>query len=108
MKLFNDGKPFHGSVAVSGGKLIGTTDTDYFYFFCPKCGDTQILQILDYAVTKDGPVEKYKEHRPKARRDFQIAFELWCPTCKLHDFVKLSNTGWAGGKLKDTIGFSKA
>ena len=50
-------------------------------------------------------MKKYKEQRPKARRDFQIAFELECPTCKLHDFVKVSNTGWAGGKLKHTIGF---
>jgi len=108
MKLFNDGKPFHGSAAVSGGKLTGTTDTDYFYFFCPKCADTQMLQILNYIMTKDGPVEKYKEQRPKARRDFLIAFELWCPTCELHDFVKLSNTGWVGGKLKDTIGLPNA
>ncbi|MCI0428150.1 MAG: hypothetical protein L0Z46_09065 [Nitrospiraceae bacterium] len=104
MKQFNDGKPFHGSEAVSGGKLTGTTDTDYFYFLCPKCGDTEILQILDYKVIVDGAVEKYKEERPKAKRDFQLAFELWCPSCDLHDFVKVSNTGWANGKLKDTIG----
>ena len=60
MNKFNKGMPFHGSAAVSGGKLTGTTDTDYFYFLCPKWGETQILQILDYVVTEDGPVEKYK------------------------------------------------
>jgi hypothetical protein len=104
MTKFNHGKPFHGSAAVSGGKLTGTTDTDYFYFLCPACGGRQILQILDSAVTHDGPVTEYKEHRPRAKRDFRIAFELWCPKCKLHDFVKVSNTGWQGGKLTDTIG----
>ena len=104
MKPFNDGKPFHGSEDVSNGRLTGKTDTDYFYFLCPLCGDSQMLQILDYKIITDGEVKKYKEERPKARRDFQIAFELECPTCKLHDFVKVSNMGWAGGKLKDTIG----
>ena len=103
MKQFNNGKPFHGSDAVKGGNLRGTTDTDYFYFFCPKCDDTQILQILDYKVLEDGPVSYAKEHRPKAKRDFKLAFELWCPKCKLHDFIKLSNIGWQGGKLKDEL-----
>ena len=100
-KEFNKGEPFHGSEDVMDGKLTGLTDTDYFYFFCPKCGDTQILQVLDFGILKDGPVERYKKERPKAKRDFTIAFELYCPECKLHDFVKVSNIGWAGGKLKD-------
>jgi hypothetical protein len=43
MKKFNNGEPFHGSENIENGKLTGTTDTDYFYFFCPKCGDTHIL-----------------------------------------------------------------
>lgn len=102
MKKFNRGKPFHGSENISSGKLTGTTDTDYFYFFCPKCGDTQILQILDFTVMLEGPVEYAKEDRKKAKKDFALAFELYCPQCKLHDFVKISNTGWQGGKLKDS------
>ena len=100
MTKFNKGKPFHGSAAVEGGKLTGTTDTDYFYFLCPKCGDRHVLQILDFTVMEDEPVRTYKEDRPKAKRDFRLAFELWCAKCKLHDFVKVSNTGWQGGKLK--------
>ena len=107
MKKFNNGKPFHGSEDISNGKLTGTTDTDYFYFFCPKCGDTHILQILDFGIVKEGPVEYAKEHRSKAKKDFIIAFKLYCPKCKLLDFVKVSNIGWQGGKLKDSLGFRK-
>ena len=104
MRKFNDGNAFHGSAAVSGGRLSGTTDTDYFYFLCPTCRESQILQVLDFSVMEDGPVKEYEEHRPKAKRDFRLAFELWCPKCKLHDFVKVSNIGWQGGRLMDTIG----
>lgn len=102
MRDFNDGKPFHGSDEVEEGRLTGSTDTDYFYFFCPKCGDTQILQVLDYGVVHDGPVDYAKEHRKKARRDFTLAFELFCQRCELHNFVKISNTGWQGGKLSES------
>ena len=108
MKKFNNGKPFHGSEDISDGKLTGTTDTDYFYFFCPKCGDTQILQILDFGIVKEGPVEYAKKHRSKAKKDFIIAFKLYCPKCKLLDFVKVSNIGWQGGKLKDSLGLKKS
>lgn len=103
MKKFNRGKPFHGSENISGGKLTGATDTDYFYFFCPKCGDSQILQVLDFTVATEGPVQYSKTERAKAKKDFTIAFELYCSNCKLHDFVKVSNTGWQGGKLKDSL-----
>ncbi len=101
MRAFNNGQPFYGSPDVERGKLTGGTDTDYFYFFCPKCGDTRILQILDYKVMADGPIEYAKDERPKARRDFIIAFELYCAQCHLHDFVKVGNTGWQGGRMKD-------
>lgn len=107
MRKFNKGSPFHGSEKIKGGKLTGSTDTDYFYFFCPQCGDTHILQILDYTIVSEGPVEYAKEDRSKTNRDFSIAFELFCPKCKIHDFVKISNTGWQGGKLADTILFRK-
>lgn len=103
MKQFNNGKPFHGSEKISQGNLTGTTATDYFYFFCPECRDTQVLQILDFSVISEEPVKYAKIDRPKVKKDFTIAFELYCIKCELHDFVKISNTGWQGGKLKDTF-----
>ena len=100
---FNSGKPYHGSSAVEGGKLKGQTDTDYFYFLCPRCADNTVLQILDYDVVKDGPVEYAPEDRTKAKRDFILVFQIYCTSCKLSDFVKLSNTGWQVGKLTDQL-----
>jgi predicted RNA-binding Zn-ribbon protein involved in translation (DUF1610 family) len=98
---FNNGRPFHGC-EVEEGRLMGATDTDYFYFFCPKCGDSQIMQILDYKVVCDGPVEYAKDERPGAKRDFIIAFQLRCSKCRLTDFVKVANIGWQGGRLSDS------
>ncbi len=76
MKKFNNGKPFYGSEKISQGNLTGTTDTDYFYFFCPECRDTQVLQILDFSVISEEPVKYAKIVRPKVKKDFTIAFEL--------------------------------
>jgi hypothetical protein len=99
MRSFNKGKPFHGSDEVTEGRLTGATDTDYFYFHCPKCPSGTGLQISDYTVVSDGPPEYAKEDRPGAQRDFIIAFELRCQACKFHDFVKVANIGWQGGLL---------
>src|SRR5437660_1729869 len=84
---FNHGKPYHGSKAVSNGNLRGQTDSDYFYFLCPKCPDNTVLQIQDFDIVKDGPVEYSRETRPGAKRDFVIEFKLRCHTCKLVDFL---------------------
>jgi hypothetical protein len=103
MKTFNNGKPYHGSEAVTEGKLTGGTDTDYFYFFCPECEGKQVLQILDFDVVRDGPVEYAPENRPGAKRDFVIAFQLRCHKCGLKDFVKVSNMGWQGGQITKSL-----
>ncbi len=103
MSPFNNGKPFHGSEAVRRGKLKGATDTDYFYFLCPKCEGQQVLQILEYGVIKEGPPESYVQERPNAKMDFTLAFNVSCPNCKLLDFVKISNTGLQGGKLRGAV-----
>jgi hypothetical protein len=100
-KRFNGGKPYHG-LEVEEGKLRGSTDTDYFYFFCPTCGDDHILQILDFDIEKDGPVEYAKDQRRKAKRDFTIVFQLFCKKCEGVGFVKVSNIGLQGGQLRNS------
>jgi len=97
---FNKGRSYHGSGAVSGGKLTGATDTDYFYFFCPKCSSRHIMRILEYGVHEEGHGgERYPEERPKQQSDFTLVFKIYCPNCKLTDFVKIGNMGWQGGEL---------
>jgi hypothetical protein len=105
MSRFNNGQPYHGE-ATRGGKLKGSTDTDYFYFFCPDCGEDNVLQIIDFTVSADGPVKYDPAHRRKAKRDFVIAFHLLCSTCGLEDFVKVSNIGWQGGPLRNSPALS--
>ena len=105
MTKFNNGNPYHGSSDVQRGKLQGATaETDYFYFFCPKCPDKHILRILDYGVHAEEGEHPYKEHvTKKAKRAFALAFQLYCEQCKFTDFVKISNMGWQGGKYADAM-----
>ena len=99
-KKFNNGKPFHGSSAVQDGKLQGATDTDYFYFFCPKCGDRNILRILDFEARTLIEKNSYDaQMKSKAACGFTLAFKLHCDKCRMTDFVKVSNLGWQAGSL---------
>jgi hypothetical protein len=50
MEKFNRGEPFHGSELISNGKLTGTTDTDYFYFFF--CQLPHPLFFLNFELKK--------------------------------------------------------
>lgn len=75
-RMFNDGKPYHGSEAV--------------------------LQILDFDIVRDGPVEYSPDKRPGAERDFGLVFKLRCAQCQLVDFVKIANHRWQGGKITDS------
>jgi len=97
--MFNNGKSYHGSRAVQRGKLQGSTaETDYFYFFCPKCPDKHILRMLDYGVHAEEAENPYNDQiTRKAKCGFVLAFQLHCEECKFTDFVKISNTGWQGG-----------
>jgi hypothetical protein len=103
MQQFNNGKDYHGSDAVAGGKLQGATaNTDYFYLFCPKCPDKRILQILDYGVHARPAEHPYKDHvKKQPERAFTLVFTIHCEQCKFTDFMKISNTGWQGGKYSD-------
>jgi predicted nucleic-acid-binding Zn-ribbon protein len=104
MSEFNNGNPYHGSGAVAGGKLQGATDTDYFYFFCPKCPNRYIMRILDYEVRHERPDNPYNEQfQLKAKRGFVLAFKLHCEKCGHTDFVKISNVGWQGGTHDEVL-----
>jgi len=80
-----ENKFLHGSKKIMNGKLTGKTDTDYFYFKCPTCGE--IMQIKDVLTNK---------HKSGA---IKVHFKLFCRECRLTDFVKISNQGWQGGKI---------
>lgn len=105
MHRFNNGKPYHGSADVEHGKLQGATaETDYFYFFCPKCPDKHILRILDYGVHAELKEHPYKDQVTKeAKRAFILVFELYCERCGFTDFVKISNVAWQGGNYADAM-----
>ena len=104
MKRFNNGKPYHGSDLVSRGRLRGATDTDHFYFFCPRCPESQVVRILEYEIADEQPENPYnKEFKTRARCGFVLAFKLHCEKCELTDFVKISNMGWQKGKYVDGV-----
>ena len=100
MPGFNGGKPYHGSKEVSNGRLTGRTDdTDYFYFRCPNCSESNILRLLDYGIHAQSAENPYNDQvkGPKAVGGFTLVFKLYCEQCGFTDFTKLSNTGWQGG-----------
>jgi hypothetical protein len=92
---FNRGKAYHGSEAVSGGKLKGRTGTtDYFFFLCPKCPDQQVMRVLEYEFRKG--IETYREETKTPAELFNLAFHLCCPSCQFEDFIKIDNSHPAG------------
>ena len=105
MRKFNDGKPYHGSSTVEAGRLRGATgETDYFYFFCPKCPGDEIMRILEYGIHAEEPENPYNEKcRSKAKYGFTLAFKLHCEKCRHTDYAKLSNTGWQGGQHQQIL-----
>lgn len=105
MKEFNGGKPYDGSSAAQGGGLTGSTDTGYFYFFCPKCPDKHIMRILEYGVREETQENPYNsEFKKKAKNGFILAFKLYCENCKHNDFVKITNTGLQSGTHAQALG----
>ena len=99
-RKFNNGKPYHGDKVI-GGKLRGTTDTDYFYFFCPQCEGDHVMRILDYDDHYPvHPNNRYNDcFTRKAAVGFTLVFKLHCEKCNLTDFVKISNEGWQAGQI---------
>ena len=76
--------PMHGSDEISGGKLTGSTSTDYFHFNCPRCGpsgwglDCELLGIRNDSSDK-------KREAPI----YTIMLGLTCPNCGFKDLVKI-------------------
>lgn len=105
MKTFNNGEPYHGSEAVTDGKLTGATaETDYFYFFCPKCSDKRLLRLLEYTVHAREDKHPCTDHVDVAAPEgFTLAFKLLCDRCLFTDFVKVSNMGWQGGTYEEAL-----
>jgi hypothetical protein len=97
----------HGSQAIQGGKLRGATDnTDYFYFFCPKCEGNNIMRLLDYTIHEENEKNRYDdlpEINSKSAKEFTLQFKLHCERCKHSDTVKISNMGWQGGDHSKTL-----
>jgi hypothetical protein len=93
---FNNGRPYHGSEEVSGGRLTGATGgSDYFFFRCPKCPDDQIMRVLEYEFRDDAP-PKERQEKKRPKQYFNLVFHLYCPHCQFEDFIKIDNNHLAG------------
>ena len=106
MTAFNNGKPYHGSDDIMDGKLKGATDSqDYFYFFCPKCPDNEMMRILEYGEhgTREAQNRYNDKCKSKAKYGFSLVLKLHCEKCGFSDFVKISNLGWQGGKHTEAL-----
>ncbi|MFC1967754.1 hypothetical protein ACFLV2_03875 [Chloroflexota bacterium] len=89
------------TLQVERGCLTGSTDTDYFYFLCPKCG-----KILQHNVLE---LWELPSNNPKVKNTpcQHVVYEVWCQSCKLGANVKVSNLGWQGGKIEDSPTYSR-
>ena len=105
MRKFNGGKAYHGSSDVKDGNLHGATgESDYFYFFCPKCPGDEVMRILEYGPHAEETENPYNDKcKSKAKYGFTLAFKLHCEKCSHTDFVKVSNTGWQGGQHQQIL-----
>ena len=75
MDKFKNGRSYHGYDEIMGGKLKGATDRqDYFYFFCPKYPDNQIMCILEYG-------EHTRENENPYNDKCKSMVLLWCSNC---------------------------
>jgi predicted RNA-binding Zn-ribbon protein involved in translation (DUF1610 family) len=102
---FNNGKVYHGSRKITDGKLMGATDcSDYFYFFCPNCPESEIMRILEFGEHAKEPTNEYNaDCKSTAKYGFTLVFKVYCEKCGFSDFVKISNIGWQGGKHSEIL-----
>ncbi len=71
--------PLHGTMNVMNGRLMGRTDSDYFHFDCPRCGEELDAELI-------GVRDDSWEMHPSART---IVLGLTCPSCGLEDLMKI-------------------
>jgi hypothetical protein len=78
--------PSHGD-EVCDGALGGQTDTDYFYFMCPACGQMMQAEPIKVVTLKKAP-------------GYVLHIGLYCQACHLTDLTKIPvASGWRGGTL---------
>ena len=93
---FNGGKPYHGTSAISNGKLTGKTGTtDYFFFLCPRCDNGNVMRVLEYENRSTIPIiDRGEKKRPTM--SINLALHLHCTVCSFEDFVKIDNNHQSG------------
>ena len=80
---------------VMDGGVRGKTDTDYFYFLCPKCRGVLQWHLLHFFV---GPSD-YPEKRERGIKEEHLRVEIRCAHCKLVGYIKINNDCWQDGKI---------
>jgi hypothetical protein len=98
----NDRRILSSTSDVQEGHLKGATgETDYFYFFCPKCPDREIImRILEYGEHVPQTENEYNpDCKSHAKYGFILSFKLYCEKCGHSDFIKVYKIGWQMGKL---------
>jgi len=78
--------------SVMDGGVMGTTDTDYFYFLCPKCDGVLQWQVLCLVEGMSRVPGRTAPHQ-------HIQLEIWCRDCRLGGTIKLDNNCWQGGQI---------
>lgn len=92
--------PVHGTDTVLGGKLTGSTSTDYFHFDCPRCGKTQEWG-LDVELL--GVRENSNNQKSLAQT---VLLGIHCPLCGLIDLVKIGCLQENGYQSRRTPGYT--
>ncbi len=109
--------PYHGTHKIQAGKLIGATDSDYFHFFCPRCGPHVTCRDLEQAgipMTPRPPDARIAfsfdieligirgQTNGRGHTETTIILGLHCARCKLTDLVKIPTLLTPGYQFRPT------
>jgi hypothetical protein len=81
-------------MGVEGGGVTGRTDTDYFYFNCPKCQGILQWHVTGFAIGRSYLAAKRELDIPMEH----IELEIHCRACHLSGTIKINNDNWQGGR----------